>query len=178
MEVSVSREKILRRIRKALATPLAAPFLPQHLQGVIYPPPADDLSILFATEFTRLLGQFAYCADEAELCSHIAALAKEKSWADIFCLDEAIHALFDRNGLGQLPCSGQLLECDASITRCEALVARTGSMLLSAAQPQGRTSSVHAPVHVCIAWTSQLVYDVSDAFNLMKSNMAITCPLP
>jgi len=34
---------------------------------------------------------------------------------------------------------------------------------MSAAQQSGRTVSVYAPVHICIAYTSQLVYDISDA---------------
>jgi L-lactate dehydrogenase complex protein LldG len=61
-----------------------------------------------------------------------------------------------------------LERADLSITSCEALVARTGSMVLSA-RTGGRTTSVYAPVHVCIARTSQLVFDVKDALQLMKS---------
>jgi len=166
---SNSREHMLRRIRKALSRPLAAPFLSQETLGEAYPQPSDDLSIIFATEFTRLLGRFSYCADERELCSHLEALQRERSWASVFCRDETILSLLERNGMGHFPSTGDLMDCDASLTRCEALVARTGSMLLSSAQTQGRTSSVYAPIHVCVAWTSQLVYDISDAIALMKS---------
>ena len=52
--------------------------------------------------------------------------------------------------------------CDASITSCESLVARTGSILLSSNTESGRTVSVYAPVHICIAYTSQLVFDIKD----------------
>ena len=41
-------------------------------------------------------------------------------------------------------------------------------MVLSAAMPEGRTASVYAPVHICIALTSQLVYDVKDALQLLQ----------
>jgi len=176
MDASASREHMLRRIRKALSRPLPAPFLPQETQGEPYPQPADDLSVIFATEFTRLLGRFAYCADEAELCSQLDALVREKGWADVFCRDEALLALLDRNGMGHFPSSGNLRECDASLTRCEALVARTGSLLLSSAHAHGRTGSVHAPVHVCIAWTSQLVHDISDAFARLKATYGSNMP--
>jgi L-lactate dehydrogenase complex protein LldG len=176
MDASASREHMLRRIRKALSRPLPAPFLPQETQGEPYPQPADDLSVIFATEFTRLLGRFAYCADEAELCSQLDALVREKGWADVFCRDEALLALLDRNGMGHFPSSGNLRECDASLTRCEALVARTGSLLLSSAHAHGRTGSVHAPVHVCIALTSQLVHDISDAFARLKATYGNNMP--
>ncbi|NDC79506.1 MAG: lactate utilization protein B/C, partial [Chitinophagia bacterium] len=55
-DASNPREIMLRRIRKALSRPLPAPFLSQETQGEVYPQPSDDLSIIFATEFTRLLG--------------------------------------------------------------------------------------------------------------------------
>ena len=171
-----AREIMLRRIRKALSRPLPAPFLSHETQGEVYPQPSDDLSVIFATEFTRLLGRFSYCADEGELCSHLEALQRERSWASVYCRDEAILSLLERNGMGHFPSTDDLMDCDASLTRCEALVARTGSMLLSSAQTQGRTSSVYAPIHVCIAWTSQLVYDISDAIALMKSKYGTALP--
>ena len=33
---------------------------------------------------------------------------------------------------------------------------------------EGRTASVYAPIHVCIAYTSQLVYDLGDAFKALR----------
>ena len=39
---------------------------------------------------------------------------------------------------------------------------------MSTAQLSGRAASVYAPIHVCIAFTSQLVYDIKDALQLLK----------
>ena len=64
--------------------------------------------------------------------------------------------------------SNDLHNCDASITDCEFLVARTGSIMLSSAQQSGRTVSVYAPVHICIAYTDQLIYDIKDALIKVK----------
>ena len=61
-----------------------------------------------------------------------------------------------------------LAGCHASITRCEYLVARTGTIVMSSAQLSGRTTSVYAPIHVCIAFTNQLVYDIKDALTGLK----------
>ena len=44
------------------------------------------------------------------------------------------------------------------------------------AQQSGRTVSVYAPVHICIAFTSQLVYDVKDALQLVKDKYAGKIP--
>jgi L-lactate dehydrogenase complex protein LldG len=47
---------------------------------------------------------------------------------------------------------------------------------MSAAQESGRTVSVYAPVHICVAYTSQLVYDVKDA--LLKAREKYSGNLP
>ena len=39
---------------------------------------------------------------------------------------------------------------------------------MSAAQQSGRTVSVYAPIHICIAYTNQLVYDIKDALQLVQ----------
>ena len=57
---------------------------------------------------------------------------------------------------------------EAAITDCEYLIARTGTMVLSAAQPSGRALPVYTPVHLVIAYTHQLVFDLKDAINRLK----------
>ena len=38
---------------------------------------------------------------------------------------------------------------------------------MSSAQDSGRMVSVYAPVHICIAWTHQLVYDIREGLDLL-----------
>jgi L-lactate dehydrogenase complex protein LldG len=162
-----SREKILQKIRKALAKPVPSPFPAQDPNAVIYPKPGDDLAVLYAREFTRLLGRFAYCADERELARQLSALVAEKTWTELYCADEALKKMLLSGGAFEFSTKA-LADSHASVTTCEALVARTGSMVLSAAQPEGRTASVYAPVHICVARTSQLVWDIADAIQFLK----------
>ncbi|MFN9115255.1 MAG: lactate utilization protein C, partial [Bacteroidota bacterium] len=70
----------------------------------------------------------------------------------------------------------ELAHCDASITGCEVLVSRTGTIVLSAAQSEGRTASVYAPVHICIASTKQLVHDLKYAFQYLKEKYGSQLP--
>jgi L-lactate dehydrogenase complex protein LldG len=70
----------------------------------------------------------------------------------------------------------ELKDCDVSITSCEALVARTGGVVMSAAQQSGRTVSVYAPIHICIAYTNQLIYDVKDALQFIKEKYGEKLP--
>jgi L-lactate dehydrogenase complex protein LldG len=47
---------------------------------------------------------------------------------------------------------------------------------MSAAQQSGRTVSVYAPIHICIAYTNQLVYDLRDSLQLLKDRCADNFP--
>ena len=59
--------------------------------------------------------------------------------------------------------------CEASITDCEALVAQTGSVLVSAKTSGGRTLSVLPWHHVIVATRNQLVADLPAAFERIKA---------
>jgi L-lactate dehydrogenase complex protein LldG len=164
---SSTRETILAKIRRALAQPVPLPFPKQDAGGELYAPAAEDLTVVFAQEFTRLLGKFAYAENTDDLIHQIRSLIAERGWKEVYCREADIRSLLSPDeamAFSSLP----LEKAEASITSCEALVARTGSMVLSA-RTGGRTTSVYAPVHLCIARSSQLVFDVKDALQLLKT---------
>ena len=39
---------------------------------------------------------------------------------------------------------------------------------MSSAQQSGRTTSVYAPIHICIAYTDQLVYDIAGGLQELR----------
>lgn len=160
MAVSPAKENILKRIRQALSNPVPLPFAQSEGTSSVFPPASDDLGILFAQEFTALQGKFAFCIGEEDMRKQVQQLIAEKEWTRIYCDTEPWKDSFSN--------TISLATCDASITGCEFLVARTGTMVMSAAQQSGRTVSVYAPVHICIAYTSQLVYDIKDALQSVK----------
>ncbi len=95
----------------------------------------------------------------------LAELIKQQGYTKIYCIEPAFVRLLE---LLSIKPYTDLPSCDVSITGCEYLVARTGSMVLSSAQISGRSTSVYAPVHICIAFNSQLLYDVKDALSFIK----------
>ncbi len=160
MAVSAAKENILKRIRQALSNPVPLPFPQSEGTNSVFLAAADDLEILFAEEFTKLLGKFAFCTNEKDMLLQLEHLIKTKEWTKIYCIEDKWNQQFSN--------TINLETCDASITGCECLVARTGTIVMSAAQQSGRTVSVYAPIHICIAYTKQLVYDVKDALQLVK----------
>ena len=160
MDNSSAKENILKKIKQALGNPVPLPFPASEGESSVYLPPADELDIIFAEEFTRLQGKFIFCMDEKDLQQKLEQLITAKEWMKIYCNEDKWNLQFSN--------TINLESCDASITGCEYLVARTGTIVMSTAQQSGRTVSVYAPIHICIAYTSQLVYDVKDALQLIK----------
>lgn len=170
---TTAKENILKKIREALSNPVPLPF--PHSEGTqtVFKESDEDPVVVFAEEFTALQGKFIFCADEQELLSQLSALIRERGWDKIFCLENKILPLLEA---AAIPVYDDLASCDVSLTGCEFLVARTGTIVLSAAQQSGRTVSVYAPVHICIATSAQVVNDVKDALTGLKERYGNTIP--
>jgi L-lactate dehydrogenase complex protein LldG len=175
MSISPSKENILKRIRQALSHPVPVPFPQSEGNNSVFQPPVDDMAVQFAQEFTKLQGRFVYCADTKEAILHLIELIESRGWTNIVCKEKDLQNLL-RGFSFPLPFHEQLNDSDAAITSCELLVSRTGSIVLSSAYESGRTASVYAPVHICIAFTHQLVYDIKDALVQMKEKYGNNLP--
>ena len=175
MGVSPSKENILKKIRKALSHSTPLPFPQSENNNSVFPSPKQENEIEFAEQFTKLLGKFIYCKDHRELVIHLNDLIAQQQWNKIYCREEKImHTLRQHQFDNFSNCD--LKDCDVSVTTCEVLVARTGGIVMSAAQQSGRTVSVYAPIHICIAYTKQLVYDVKDALQFIKDKYGNNLP--
>lgn len=170
---TTAKENILKRIREALSNPVPLPFPNSEGNSDVFVNPNEDPQVLFAQEFTKLQGKFSFCTNEEDLQAQLAKLIAEKNWEKIYCVDSKWNKI-----LNKIPVESynDLSSCEVSITSCENLVARTGTMVLGAAQEQGRTASVYAPIHICVAYTSQVVYDVKDALVALKEKYGDAFP--
>lgn len=175
MESSSSKERMLTSIRKALTHPIDQPYPLLENVDFHFKYKGEDLAVLFAEKFTALLGKFSYCEHEKDLVNQIHALVSERGWNDLYCTDPQILDRFSSYGFPYFS-DTSLAQCDASITNCELLIARTGSMMLSSTASSGRTTSVYAPVHICIAKTSQLVFDLNDALKYLQKKYGEQLP--
>ncbi len=170
-----AKANILHKIKQALQKPVPVPFPVSGEEQALYEPASDDLAIVFAQQFSLLQGQFAYCMSGAEMMQQLKHLQTARGISKWYSTDEAIKNLLMKNGWQQ-PWHNNLADCHASITSCEVLVARTGSMVLSSTASGGRTTSVYAPIHICIATTQQLVYDLQDAFDFLEKKYGSNLP--
>ena len=139
------------------------PFPNSEGMQTVFVDPEEDNTIVFAEEFTKLQGKFAYCIDETDLKVQLFQLLQTRSWKLYHYAEPFVARLFPELALHQ-----DLASCDVAITGCEYISARTGSIILSSAMHNGRTTSVYAPIHICIAYTSQLKKDIRDVFLSLK----------
>jgi L-lactate dehydrogenase complex protein LldG len=167
MKFSPSKESILKKIRKALSHSTPLPFPQSEANQSVFPPSSEELEVVFAEQFNALGGRFIFCVNRQELAFQFNSLIKKSDWQKVYCIEDKIKDLVGGSAAERFT-DKDLVDCDVSVTSCECLVARTGSIVMSAAQSSGRTTSVYAPIHICIAFTNQLVFDVKDGLNIIR----------
>jgi len=167
MKFSPSKESILKKIRKALSHSTPLPFPQSEANQPVFPTSSEELEVVFAEQFNALGGRFIFCVNRQELAFQFTSLIKKSDWQKVYCIENRIIELVG-NTVEERFTDKDLANCDVGVTGCESLVARTGSIVMSTAQQSGRATSVYAPIHICIAFTNQLVYDVKDALTLVK----------
>jgi L-lactate dehydrogenase complex protein LldG len=175
MTSSTSKENILKKIRKALSHPTPIPFPGSEGSQSVFLPSQQELELEFAEQFTKLLGRFVFCINRQELAFQLSSLIRKQDWTKVYCLEDRIIEPVAAQIEDRLVKTG-LADCDVAITGCEYLVARTGTIVMSAGQPSGRATSVYAPIHICIAYTSQLVYDLKDGLQKVKEKYGSQLP--
>lgn len=175
MKFSPAKENILKKIRQALSTSVPVPFPQSEGNNSVFQQSEEDLEVKFAEEFSKLQGKFVYCANEKELAQNLNGLVEAKQWKEIFCNEQELKQLLSANGFTNF-LTHSLASAEAGITTCELLVARTGTIVLSSASESGRTVSVYSPVHICIAYVDQLVYDIKDGLQQVKGKYAGQLP--
>ncbi|MEO6837372.1 MAG: lactate utilization protein [Ginsengibacter sp.] len=175
MKVSSSKEKILKKIREALSNPVPLPFPKSEGHNSVFQPQKEDLEILFAEEFTRLLGKFTFCINEKDAADQLNQLIAQRKWKHIYCVEDKLKENLCSGILTKLN-ETSLADCEVAITSCHYLIARTGAIVMSSAQQSGRTVSAYAPIHICIAYVDQLVFETRDALKEIKNKYGENIP--
>jgi L-lactate dehydrogenase complex protein LldG len=109
-----------------------------------------------------------------ELAFQFNSLVRKQGWKKIYSKDENLAGIIDNQVSEYL--TNDVAGCDISVTSCEALGSKNRKHCLSSVRSSGRTVSVYAPIHICIAYTKQLVYDVKDALQLVKNRYGDSLP--
>jgi L-lactate dehydrogenase complex protein LldG len=189
------RENIFGRIREALRVPApipgahagrkgsarvdtvseaeAAKHIPEWLPSV--GETFEQRVELFRANALDLRAEFHLLDGESEMENHLRGLAASESWKKVAThsgeLTDRARAALDLSWMTtDAEYDVRALEgCDAGISQCEALIAQTGSVLISSRSSGGRALSILPPHHVVLARRDQLLPDLPTAFALLKS---------
>ncbi len=182
------REKILARVREALKTPVPPPaspgtkmstprqWLPKVGDGF------DEQLAGFAENAAGLKADFRLFDSAGEMRDALARLRDAEGWkraaghsgdlTNAIC--PALNLPFLRTD--QAFSVHELEVCDVGISECDALVAQTGTVLVTNRSAGGRALSVLPPHHIVLARRGQLVPDLPAAFDLLKRKYADNYP--
>lgn len=191
------RENILARLREALR--VKAP-VPGGHAGVAPGPASEhprsqarrwlpavagtaaEQLAQFRANAAELKAQFRLLERREELPAALAELCQAEGWkriathrgelTDFACANLPAPACRTDGGYAV----GELETCDAGITECDALIAQTGSVLITSRSAGGRALSVLPPHHVVLARRDQLLPDLPAAFALVRAKYAPNYP--
>jgi L-lactate dehydrogenase complex protein LldG len=185
-EEARDREAILARVREALRAPSPgheaspSPLLGAERARAWLPPAGrfvEESIHLFRARSEELATDFRLLDGKVSLEGAFRELAESGGWKAIAthrgeltdraalaarALDLEVHTTDDCYPFARLEA------CDAGITECDALVAQTGSVLLTSRSAGGRALSVLPGHHVVLARRQQLVGDLYEAYELVK----------
>lgn len=191
------REKILARVREALKA--AAPVPGAHGRAPLPPSEhsaaagarqwlpkvgdsAADQLALFRTHAAELKADFQLLDSVEEMRQALGRLREAGVWSRVAShagdLTDAVCGPLNLRPLRtDQPYDVHELEaCGAGITECDALIAQTGSVLVTSRTAGGRGVSVLPPHHIVLARREQLVADLPAAFALLKEKYAVNYP--
>jgi L-lactate dehydrogenase complex protein LldG len=192
------RDNILGRIREALRAPASRPgshgTSSQHLNRTsigseharkwlpAVGATSQEQLALFQKMALDLKAHFVSVKSEDELANAIKTLARAENWKKIGLHSGALAGIADRS-LDLPKCwtdrpyeTIDLESCHVGISECDALIAQTGSVLVTNRSAGGRALSVLPPHHVVLARAAQLVPDLPEAFALLKRKYAPDYP--
>ena len=139
-----------------------------------YPDSAQNLTELFHTRLSSLLAEFQLVDSKKEAATTLLELLKQSDPMDckthnftlineLISLDDRLKSYLNKIDDAEIT-SIEFADCKIGITAADYLIARTGSIMLSAQSAGGRRLSVLPPTHIVIAEENQLVFSLDDVF--------------
>jgi L-lactate dehydrogenase complex protein LldG len=158
---------ILSNIRKALVNSTPQPYPNLDTQSNVFAETDDAPDVEFAKQFSAINGKFVYCNNHDHFIENLQKLVELNQWKHLFAWESELQDLLINRHFKNCRIGNELDMADAGITFCEALIARTGSILISSGQQSGRTLTVYPPVHIVVAYHGQVLKDMEDGLHFI-----------
>ena len=170
MEDGVAKERVLKAIINALEVKDGFDQqLRQDIADDFFPPIAPDAAPLtFAENFVDNGGTFIFCEDSNDMINKLQMTVKKYNLDNIFCNKSVIKAYLEQAALLYKQDIDSHDAYDTGIMFCECLVARHGSVVVSAASKTDAKLLSASNNIIFIANIGQVVSEIKDAIKLLK----------
>jgi L-lactate dehydrogenase complex protein LldG len=158
-----SKEKILSRLRGAISPAWSCNWPENVPAGKVFDQ-IENLVSAFSDELTSLGGTVFLEKGESSVFEKLKKLKIERNWGDLLVVDGFLRDKLSTYGVGVKASPPRNEDFEAGVTRCEALIALTGSVMVCSSGPSGRRMNVFPPVHVVLAAKSDLVASIDAGF--------------
>jgi len=170
MKESTSKEKVLKKIREALLNRTSPPYESVDKDANVFKQ-GESLygDVNFVEAFSLVGGKFVFSSNINELSKNLTSILLQKKAKVVYCPDPRFRELILDKKIEITDDDKSLNDCEVSITGCEALVSRLGTIVVSSRQKGGRKGFTMPYSHFVIAQTHQIVNEIGEAFNFIKS---------
>lgn len=169
MQESATREKVLKKLRASLISKTPEPSQGADYHQSVFQPADEVPEYAFARSLREAGGYFQFCKDEIEFAETLSELTQKNQWRNLLCPEYAPLEFLRQCEFNVTSDIGKLPVCDVSVSSCEYLIARTGSIVVSAASLSGRSLPFFSNTHVVVAFTNQLVHDMKDVLDGLRT---------
>lgn len=165
------KEQVLKEIREALINKsnIDNPELSVAEGNTFIDPATDDLSVLFAQNFTRRGGTMYYCYNEEDIRNRILDIQHAHGDVVIGCASENLTRFLGHLNIDNRCTCDPDMRYPLGATLCEALTAWQGGILISSNLGLGSTLPALPEATIVLAFTSQVVPDWETANERLKT---------
>jgi len=181
LKESTSKEKVLKAIRHAhLAADYPKKTMDIDTRSPIFPVMNGLPEVYFANQLRAAGGHFFYCKDDLDL--HLSLKHIITNNDTVYTNDPYIEKLLKegnkrlQHNINFLNYEQGLKSVSVAITLCECLVARFGTIVMSSRQCAGRKAHTLPRTHIVIAFSNQIVGELSSAFQFLQNNYGKIMP--
>jgi len=164
-EPDSDRNEILEKLSKAVSGRInRTNRVPLEASPKLYADITGPLTSAFKENAEKVSAQVTLVSKPEDLIASLGDMISENGWKEITCEEKQLRDLLYSYNF-PFKCSEILSEnTEAAITGCEYLVADLGSVIVSSAQSGSRKVFVYPPVHIVIAFSSQMVETLEEGY--------------
>ncbi|MBR5254916.1 MAG: LUD domain-containing protein [Bacteroidales bacterium] len=128
----------------------------------------EDELMVFAERFVKAKGRFVYCENEKDFIFKLNSLIEYRKWGNIFAFNENLNLYLNNVGIKTTSESEKAI---VGISLCQALIADSGSVLITSNQGFGEKVNKLPSVFIVFAHSSQVFPNYKAAIQPLLKNI-------